>query len=533
MTRTERRWISDRRRALRILGRGYFGLISRTSKRGDRRPKISEQTRSLISKFIEERYENVRRPRASAVYAELVSQCQSDGVQAPSFKTFAKAIRLRKQALATRDGPKAAYASRLEARLEESIFARHGDFPFELGHIDHTQLEIELRHSGDGCNLGRPWLSLLIDAYSRRVLAAWLCYDPPSYRSCMMLIRICVQRFGRLPNTIIVDNGKEFGSVYFETLLGCFSIAKRSRPPAKPRFGSVVERLFGTGQTQFIHNLVGNTQLMRNPRQVTKSVNPKNLAAWNLPDLYKRLGEYFYEVYDRNEHSGLRTTPENKFLSGLRACGQRPEANIEYNETFRILTLPGTPKGTARIQPRDGVRINSHYYWTEAFNDPTLEDRTDIEVRYEPFDARIAYAFVHGKWVLCRANLCEELEEYSEKACQLALAEYKQRATMSGRRRRSSSVPRLGAFIDEVGNEEQVLLQRLKDAEMRSVLAYLGTEAKSGVPGPVCSTRPFDGSSEEVSVKNGNGSQNTGPASHAEIEAENDENDFEIYGALQ
>lgn len=89
---------------------------------------------------------------------------------------------------------------------------------------------------------------------------------------------------------------------------------------------------------------------------------------------------------------------------------------------------------------------------------------------------------------------------------------------MSGRRRRSSSVPRLGAFIDEVRNEEQVLLQRLKDAEMRSVLAYLGTEAKSAVPGPVCSTRPFDGSSEEVSVKNGNGSQNTGPASHAGVD---------------
>jgi putative transposase len=45
---------------------------------------------------------------------------------------------------------------------------RHGDRPFAIVHIDHTQLDIELR-SSTGRLLGRPWLTLLIDAYSRRI----------------------------------------------------------------------------------------------------------------------------------------------------------------------------------------------------------------------------------------------------------------------------------------------------------------------------------------------------------------------------
>ena len=50
---------------------------------------------------------------------------------------------------------------------------------------------------------------------------------------------------------------------------------QKTRPPAKSRFGSVIERMFGTTNTMFIHNLKGNTLIMKDVRQVTKSVNPK------------------------------------------------------------------------------------------------------------------------------------------------------------------------------------------------------------------------------------------------------------------
>ncbi|HAA28008.1 MAG TPA: integrase, partial [Cyanobacteria bacterium UBA8553] len=93
--------------------------------------------------------------------------------------------------------------------------------------------------SRTGRNLGRPWATFLVDAYSRRLLAVYLTFDSPSYRSCLMALRICVQRHGRLPQIAVVDNGAEFHSVYFETLLAAFECPKKQRPPSKARFGSV------------------------------------------------------------------------------------------------------------------------------------------------------------------------------------------------------------------------------------------------------------------------------------------------------
>src|SRR5262249_37725381 len=153
--------------------------------------------------------------------------------------------------------------------------------------------------------LGRPWATFLMDAYSRRLLAVSLTFDAPSYRSCMMAVRICVRRYGRLPQTLVIDGGKEFHSVYVESLLAHYYCTPKTLPGAQPRFGAVVERLFGTAQTQFIHTLVGNTQARIQPRLLTPAVDPQRHAVWTLGDLYAFLCEWAYEVYDQTVHPAL------------------------------------------------------------------------------------------------------------------------------------------------------------------------------------------------------------------------------------
>jgi transposase InsO family protein len=97
-----------------------------------------------------------------------------------------------------RQGPRAAYAHAAIYLELSGTTPRHGDRPFEIAHIDHTELDVELVCSQTGRLLGRPWLTLLTDAYSRRGLAFYLTFDPPSYRSCMMILRECVRRHARL-----------------------------------------------------------------------------------------------------------------------------------------------------------------------------------------------------------------------------------------------------------------------------------------------------------------------------------------------
>src|SRR5258708_10304873 len=151
---------------------------------------------------------------------------------------------------------------------------RHGSRPFEVAHIDHTELDIQIRSSSTGELLGKPWVTFMMDAYSRRLLAVYLTFDPPSYRSVMMVLRICVQRFERLPQSIVVDGGREFQSVYFDTLLARYRCTKKTRPWAKPHFGAGCARLLKTTNDQFIYTLVGNTQTAQRPSQLTRRGDP-------------------------------------------------------------------------------------------------------------------------------------------------------------------------------------------------------------------------------------------------------------------
>ncbi|MDJ0577424.1 MAG: hypothetical protein QNJ65_19970 [Xenococcaceae cyanobacterium MO_234.B1] len=238
--------------------------------------------------------------------------------------------------------PCAAYSNEPFYWELEFTTPRHGNRPWAICHLDHTQLDIELVSSKTQAVLGRPWATFLSDAYSRRILALYLTFDPPSYRSCMMVMRDCVRRHGRFPQCLVVDGGKEFSSVYFERLLAMYECTSKTRPGGKPRFGSVCERLFGTANTMFIHNLAGNTQITKNPRSVTTAVNPRRHAVWTLGSLYEHLCNWVYEFYDHQEHPALGLTPQEAYHQGIVKTGLRPNRLIPYDETFRILTLPTT-----------------------------------------------------------------------------------------------------------------------------------------------------------------------------------------------
>ena len=92
-----------------------------------------------------------------------------------------------------------------------------------------------------GVNLGRPWISILLDGFSRRNLAFVLSPDPPSYRTLMMLFRRCVERHERLPRTLVIDGGPEFRSSYFETLAAACCVLLKRRPPGGSDAGQLLD----------------------------------------------------------------------------------------------------------------------------------------------------------------------------------------------------------------------------------------------------------------------------------------------------
>jgi transposase InsO family protein len=466
--RTRRLWLARYRLAREKYGSGFVGLLPQTSQRGNRTRRLAEESRNLLAEFVANDYENLKQKTRTASWAALKRTCDERGIAAPSYVTFCLAVRARPPFEQTlkRQGRRAAYAYAPFYFELQPTTPRHGDRPFEIGHIDHTELDVEVVCSHTGRSLGRPWMTILIDAFSRRCLSLYLTFDAPSYRSCMMILRDCVRRHGRLPQILVMDGGPEFQSTYFETLLARYEITKKTRPPAQARFGSVCERLFGTTNTQFVHNLRGNTKITRNRRQVTKSVNPKGQAVWTLPALEERLGEYMFEIYDTLVHPALSQSPREAFTAGLESGGLRHQRMIPYDEDFRMATLPTTLRGVAKVAPGRGVKVNRIYYWSDRFRNPAVEG-TRVAVRYDPFDAGTAYAFVERQWVRCYSECHTVFQGRSEKEILLASQELRRRRQVCAGGK-PTTASRLAEFLQSVEGEELLLQQRMRDREAQS-----------------------------------------------------------------
>jgi putative transposase len=469
--RTLRRWLAAYRISKETYGNGYIALLPK-KRSGNTKDKLPQSTGLLLSEFIEKDYETEKQKGKVAVYAAYQLSCERHGVLPASYKSFTEAVKRRpryKQAL-KRQGDKAAYKQKEFYWQLTSTIPRHGDWPLHIAHIDHTELDVELVCSLTGKNLGRPWATFLTDAYSRR-LAVHITYDPPSYRSNMMIMRECVRRFGRLPQIVVVDGGKDFSSTYFETLLAWFECTKKSRPASESRFGSVCERLFNTSNSQFVHTLRGNTQVTRNVRQITRHNNPKGNAIWTLETAFLYMRAWAYEVYDTIEHPSLGQSPRDAFASGMIRAGERAHRLIPYNEQFRLLTLPSTAKGTAKVYVGRGVKINRIYYWSDTFRHPEVEG-SRVRVRFDPLDAGSSFAYVRGEWTECLSEHWSAFRGRSERELMLATEEMRRRHTLHSRRFNVTAM-KLAHFLESVEAEEVLLQQRLADRATRNVLALV------------------------------------------------------------
>lgn len=478
-SRTLRDWLAKYRQAQQKYGYGYIGLLNCSNKKGNRHRKLPQETLSLIDEFITQSYETHKQKRKYEVYGAFCNACATALIpddQIPSYKTFINEIKRRSgwEQTCSREGHRAAYPQIPFYWELELTTPKHGDRSLEICHIDHTKLDIELRCSRTDQVLGRPWATFLVDAYSRRILGTYLTFDPPSYRSCMMVLRICVMRYSRLPQIIVTDNGKEFHSTYFESLLALFECTLKHRPPAASRFSGVCERLFGTANTQFVYNLAGNTQITKKVRLMTKTVNPKNLAVWTLGLLYLYLCEWAYSEYDTTEHLALGMSPNTAFNQGIAKYGFRTHRLIPDDENWRILTLPTTQLGRVKVHPTQGIQIRGIHYWNSAFRDPGIH-KIYVEIRYDPFDVGIAYAYVRGQWVECISEYYAAFKGRSEKEIWLATTELQKRKS-NHHQEFKVRAKKLAEFLSTAEAEEVLLAQRLRDNQGKEIFKVIDYE---------------------------------------------------------
>jgi putative transposase len=447
-----------------------LALVSKISARGNRERKISGELIELIQQVGKEVFNDPKAVTIKHAYQQFVARCVELELHPCSDRTFAKELR-RVASVREREGKRKAY--QVEAivwylKLNEAI---HGVRPFQYVHIDHTPMDLLLKAPDSDEVLGRPWLSLAIDAESRAIVGFYLSFDAPSYRSCMMVIRDIVRRHGRLPDMLVTDNGKEFHSTAFQRVCELYKTHLRYRPAGMPRHGSVMERVFGTLHSQLVHNLAGNTKLMKHVRTLTKSVRPENFVSWTLPALHGALEYYFQKIYGTDNHPAHGQPPEERLRARLAETGMRCNRLVRYDRTFMIETCPAvTETGTRIVDSQRGVKINHIWYWTDAFRSAVWRGKS-VAVRVDPWDVRRCYVLLGDQWHCCISKLATTLKGCTEIELRYAFSEL---AKQRGVKKKDLSPERIAEWTRVLDARNFDPLLRSQQAETRRIYDRLG-----------------------------------------------------------
>ncbi len=168
--------------------------------------------------------------------------------------------------------------------------------------IDHTIVDLFAVHKEYRIPLGRPWLTQLVDCYSRAVIGFYLGFEPPSYVSVSLALKNAIQRKDDLlssyesienewlcygiPDLLVTDNGKEFLSKAFdaacESLLINVHQNKVETPDNKPH----VERNYGTINTSLLDDLPGKAFSQYLQREGYDSVGEATLTLDEIKEIY-------------------------------------------------------------------------------------------------------------------------------------------------------------------------------------------------------------------------------------------------------
>ena len=494
--RTKRHWRSWYREGEIRYGSGFIGLIPDHVNCGR---NGNPEVRKLVDEVLKVHYNTVTRKPKRGAYGAYLKLCEKQGVASISQRAFYAEVQHWKtiyEVTVAREGTRAAYPFKNYYRAGEKTISRHGDYAWAMGHLDHLEVNLQLLDSRTRKPLGKCWLTLLILAHPRRIAAFYLSFDPPSYRSCMMVLRLCVKRHNRLPTAITVDGGPEFKSIYFEQLLALYRVRKHRRPTAEPRYGTPLERLFGTAETEFIHHLLGNTQASKQSRLNTKATDPSRYAVWTLETFAEYMEEWAYEVYDTIPHPALHgLNPREAYKQSIDRDGERSHKEIPYDKHFIKATYPSTRTGKATVQPGQGVRMNYLDYWCDEMLDARVE-KTQVRVRYDPFDVSVGYAYIDGKWRECKCSQ-DEFVGCSERELHLLSEELRmQNRKLYGREQVEITQKQLADWRRKA-DSKQVLLQQQKDRETKAAFEVLeGTRQKrtspntSPSPSPAASSGP-------------------------------------------
>lgn len=358
--------------------------------------RLPDEIEVVISEAIAGFFKSRQKPSIHALQKEVRRLCSQRGLRAPCWTTLRDRVAAMDPAelAAAREGVKAA-----RSRFHPVPGTYQVDGLFEVVQIDHTLADVIVVDRAYRQPLQRPWLTLAIDVASRMVVGFYLTLEPPSALSVSLVIQHLVQpkldwleRLGidaswptaGLPETIHVDNAREFRSKALKRGAEEHGISLQYRPVGAPHFGGHIERLIGT-MMGAVHLLPGSTFSNIQDRGDYDSAAR---SAMTLDELERWLALEITR-YHAERHRSLGIPP---IAAWNEAYGRRDmPLRMPYDpEGFRIDFLPSA----LRMVRRDGIHLFGLRYWDDILSLWAGRGDRQLRVSYDPRD--LSTVFVRG-----------------------------------------------------------------------------------------------------------------------------------------
>lgn len=381
-------------------GKDIQGLLPQHQYKGNRTHRYSTDVIHICEEVIDRVYLKRERTTVSETHEHAVIAIDRANALLPESMHLKRPTRRLIQSLinnldaftvhAARYGHTAA-TTKFRAKLRNESAER----PLDWAEIDHTRLDLFVIDPTSGMPLGRPWMTICIDVYTRCILGIYIGFEPPSYLTVAKCLKHAFLPKASLKEKypdiedewfahgvmkrIRVDNGLEFHSEAFEHVCYRFDIDIAYMPRRQGWHKGKVERSIGTFNRNLCHSIKGTTFSNIFDKD---DYDPAKHAVLDLETLNLIAHKWVVDYYHRKPHAGLdRQSPKAFWQSAIQSSEIAYPVNPELIDILMA-------KSTNRTLTHKGIVVHNILY-----NHPDLValrkrmgSTLDVEVRHDELD---------------------------------------------------------------------------------------------------------------------------------------------------
>jgi putative transposase len=363
------RWIGDYQRTHRV------SCFLKKPRADQGTTRISEELERIIEEAIKTKYLGAEKPSIVDVVEEVALQCRQKQFKPPHDNTVRRRVSLvsERTKLEKRQGREAA-----ENKFDPMLGHFPGaDYPLAVVQMDHTPMDIIVVDEEDRKPINRPYLTIIIDVFSRMVLGFAIYLEKPSAFTSGLAISHAILTKDEWLDELSVkvdwpcwgkfrklhcDNAKEFRGTVIGRACEEHKITVEHRPKGRPRYGGHVERGFRTFMRR-LHTVKGTTFSDIKERAKYDS---SGRAIMTRRELERWFTIYIAKYYPNKFHRGIKDTPLHRYKAGI--LGTDGHMGIGLPERIQDSTrfmLDFMPFEERSVQDY-GILLNHVYYYDDA-----------------------------------------------------------------------------------------------------------------------------------------------------------------------